>query len=121
MLVRKLKDCQELTAADNTALRELLHPERSYQFNGRYSLAQASLPPGQKSLSHRLNGDEVYYVIAGRGLMHINGEDVAVEAGDAIDIPPQATQWIENTGSEELVFLCIVDPAWRPEDEKITE
>jgi mannose-6-phosphate isomerase-like protein (cupin superfamily) len=28
-------------------------------------------------------------------------------------------QWLENTGKEEIEFLCIVDPAWRPEDEEV--
>lgn len=42
-----------------------------------------------------------------------------VGSGAVIDIPPEAVQWIENTGKTDLVFICIVDPAWCPEDEKI--
>jgi len=30
-------------------------------------------------------------------------------------------QYIENTGSGNLQFLCIVEPAWKPEDEIILE
>jgi mannose-6-phosphate isomerase-like protein (cupin superfamily) len=36
-------------------------------------------------------------------------------------VPPQATQSLSNTGTEEIKFLCLVDPAWRPEDEEICE
>ncbi|MBD0343357.1 MAG: hypothetical protein ICV63_00680, partial [Coleofasciculus sp. Co-bin14] len=42
-----------------------------------------------------------------------------VETGDAVYIPPNARQFIRNCGEEALVFICIVDPAWRKEDEKI--
>ena len=51
--------------------------------------------------------------------MHIDREARAVAAGDTVYIPPGATQHIENTGSDELRFLCIVDPAWRPDCEEL--
>jgi len=34
--------------------------------------------------------------------------------------PANSSQYIENTGNEDLVFLCIVNPAWRREDETIS-
>ena len=46
-------------------------------------------------------------------------ETADVSAGQAVYIPPRAVQFIENTGSGHLVFLCLVDPAWRPEDETV--
>lgn len=119
MLIRKLKSCPEITAGDGTRLRELLHPGCDYDFSGRYSLARAVLPPRASSFKHRLKTDEVYYILSGRGRMYIDDESAAVEAGDAIDIPPGSIQWIENTSDIELAFLCIVDPAWQDEDEEI--
>ena len=50
--------------------------------------------------------------------MHINDEVEEVGAYDTIYIP-NAVQYIENTGDEELEFICIVDPAWRAEDEVV--
>ncbi len=119
MLIRKLTDCDVITSGDNTCLRELLHPHREYAFDGRYSLAHAVVAPGCQTIRHRMKTDEVYYILEGAGKMHIDDEVAAVEAGDAIEIPPGAAQWIENTGVCELVFLCIVDPAWREVDEEI--
>ena len=119
MFIRKLKDCSEITAGDGTILRELLHPSRDYKFSGRYSLAHAVLPMSGKSLPHRLQSDEVYYILKGRGIMHIDDRTTEVSDGDAIDIPPGSLQWIENVGATDLEFLCIVDPAWRSEDEEI--
>ncbi len=119
MLIRKLQNCAEITAGDGTLLRELLHPDRDYSFNGPYSLAHAALPPGKASREHRLKGSEVYFVISGSGRMHIDDEVAEIETGDAIEIPPGSIQWVENTGLADLSFLCIVDPAWKPEDEEI--
>jgi mannose-6-phosphate isomerase-like protein (cupin superfamily) len=51
--------------------------------------------------------------------MHIDGETCEVRAGQVVYVPPGATQFIENTGPEELAFLCIVAPAWRAEDEEV--
>ena len=51
--------------------------------------------------------------------MHIDKETAKVRSGQAVYIPPGSVQFIENTGRSDLDFLCIVDPAWRPEDEEI--
>jgi len=53
--------------------------------------------------------------------MHIGDESEKVGPGHCIYIPPNADQYIENTGPADLIFLCIVDPAWREEDEEVTE
>ncbi|NEQ31512.1 MAG: cupin domain-containing protein [Leptolyngbya sp. SIO4C5] len=118
MLVQKLMDCAEFVAGDGTLLRELLHPDKQ-PVNLRYSLAHAVVPVGQVSAAHKLKTSEVYYILSGRGEMHIDQETQLVKPGDAIYIPPQARQFIRNCGHEPLTFICIVDPAWRPEDETV--
>jgi mannose-6-phosphate isomerase-like protein (cupin superfamily) len=118
MLIKRLKGCCEITAGDRTRLRELLHPERDAA-TIRYSLAVAWIASGQRSQPHRLKTAEVYYLIRGSGVMHIGDESARVAAGDAVYIPPESVQWLENNGEEEIEFACIVDPAWRPEDEEI--
>ena len=118
MLARSLADCKEILAEDKTILRELLHPARNAAAIG-YSLAHAKLAKGTASLPHRLKTSEVYYLISGQGRMHVDGESAAVASGQALYVPPGAVQHLENTGQDELVFLCIVDPAWRLEDEEV--
>lgn len=119
MLIRKLSQCAEIVAGDGTRLRELLHPDRDYPFSGRYSLAHARLSAGVSSEPHRLKSSEVYYILDGRGEMHIDDDRAEVSAGDVVEIPPGGVQWIRNAGTGELVFLCLVDPAWREEDEEV--
>ncbi len=121
MRIRRLAECPEFIAGDGTRLREMLHPDREYPFSGRYSLAQAIVPVGGRSVRHRLATDEVYVILTSRGLMHVDDEIETVGPMDVLEIPPGSVQWIENTGDGELLFLCLVDPAWRAEDEQILE
>ena len=127
MFLKYLKDCREFVAGDDSILRELLHP--AHPMGGvhpekkplqiRYSLAHAEVRVGQMTKPHKLRAAEVYYIIAGQGLMHIDEESLEVGPECAVYIPPQAMQYIENTGDSDLKFLCIVDPAWRKEDEVV--
>lgn len=118
MLIRDIQDCAVIIAGDRTVLREILHPEKDAVSLG-FSLAHAAVLPGESSLPHRLKSSEVYYILSGEGNMYINEASHLVRSGQTVYIPPDAVQWIRNTGTEELSFLCIVDPAWRPKDEKI--
>ena len=118
MLIQKLSDCDEFVAGDNTLLRELLHPDKQAISLG-YSLAHATLPVGKTSQPHSLTTSEVYYILSGKGEMHIDSEVQIVVPGDAVYIPSNAKQFIYNCGDEALVFICIVDPAWRKEDETV--
>ncbi|MFX1342698.1 MAG: cupin domain-containing protein [Promethearchaeota archaeon] len=123
MLVRNLNDCKVITALDGTILRELLNPLRDgTELKLGYSIAHASVPVGGVSLPHRLTkASEVYYFLQGRGVMHIDSETHKVHSGSLVYVSPNATQYLENTGEEDITFLCIVDPYWRPEDEELVE
>ena len=118
MYTKDLNDCTEFFAGDGTHLKELLHPGKA-PLDLRYSLAHAVVKPGQTSQPHKMKTSEVYYILEGEGLMHVDGEDRPVHPHQAVYIPPGALQFIQNTGSSDLKFLCIVDPAWRVEDEVI--
>ncbi len=118
MFIKSLKSCPEFISADTAILREPLHPDKA-DLKIRYSLAHAIVRPGQKTHGHKLKTSEVYYILEGVGLMTIDHETAKVEAGDTVYIPPEAAQHIANTGTKDLVFLCIVDPAWRKEDEEV--
>lgn len=117
MLVKRSKDQKEIIAGDNCILREFLNIEHGDKVECRYSLAWAKVPIGKTTLKHAMKTTEVYWIIKGKGNMHINDEVEEVGAYDTIYIPPNAIQYIENIGDEELEFICIVDPAWRAEDE----
>ena len=118
MFIRDLRACEEIAAGDQTLLRELLHPDKA-DLRIRYSLAHAVVKPGQSSLPHKLKTSEVYYILEGEGTMYVQEESAQVGSGQVVYIPPNSTQYIKNTGNSDLKFLCIVEPAWRPEDEEV--
>jgi mannose-6-phosphate isomerase-like protein (cupin superfamily) len=120
IFIKDLKKCEEITAGDNTVLKELLNPLNE-DISIRYSLAHAKVKPGEISYAHRLRSSEVYYILKGEGEMYVDNEKEKVFAGQVIYIPPNSVQRIKNTGMNDLTFLCIVDPAWKHEDEELVE
>ncbi len=118
MFVKNLRKCKKFVAGDYTILREILHPDKQ-DLDIRYSLAHAVLNPGKKSYPHSLKTSEVYYILEGKGLMHIGSGSKIVFVGDTVYIPPRSRQFIENIGRSDLKFICIVDPAWRKRDETV--
>ncbi len=111
MFVKKTSECDAFVANDGCSIRELLHPKND-AIELPYSLALATVDVGSKSYQHILEQTEVYHILQGQGRMFIENEDNEVGVGDVIVIPAEALQWIENIGSEPLIFAAIVSPPW---------
>jgi mannose-6-phosphate isomerase-like protein (cupin superfamily) len=120
MLKTSLAECPEFVAGDHTLLRELLHPAKADLRLG-YSLAHGRLEPGKRSKWHRLASSEVYYFMAGAGVFTGDDRSVPVAPGTVVYVPPGVKQSLVNNGPTIIEFLCLVDPAWRPEDEEVLE
>jgi mannose-6-phosphate isomerase-like protein (cupin superfamily) len=120
MLIKRLRDCAEIEARDQSRLREIVNPNTE-ESDVSYSLAWAQVQPGEQTLRHALDCWEVYYILTGTGIMHINEETSAVNKNDTVFIPPHTVQSIKNTGRVPLEFLCIVNPPWRPDKEHIVQ
>jgi quercetin dioxygenase-like cupin family protein len=59
---------------------------------------------------HTENGhEEIYVLIEGSATVVIDGEEIGMESGDAIWIPPEATRQIRN-GDEESAFVLVSAP-----------
>lgn len=82
------------------------------------SIARARVPRGGSTRRHHLLGTaERYFVLAGSGVAEIGGDPaLPVGPGDAVLIPPGVAQRVTNTGEEDLVFLAICTPRFRPEN-----
>ena len=120
MLIKDLQNCEEFIGGDGSILRELLHPGKA-DLELRYSLAHATVKPGIASKLHKLKTSEIYYILEGVGIMHIDDESTKVHSGQVVYIPPNSKQHIQNIGNSDLKFLCIVDPAWQPKNEEILQ
>jgi mannose-6-phosphate isomerase-like protein (cupin superfamily) len=108
----------EFEAGDITKLKELVHPIKDNVSIG-YSLAEARLCPGESSLPHRLNSSELYYILEGKGEIVIDNQIQKIAKGDVVLVPAKAEQHVKNLANEDLIFLCIVEPYWKEQDEEI--
>ncbi|QSW98061.1 cupin domain-containing protein [Haloterrigena alkaliphila] len=78
----------------------------------------ARCDPGwnSKPHDHTDNGhEEVYVLIEGEATVVIDDEPVAMEAGDALWIPPASTRQIRN-GDAESAFVLVSAPSIGEED-----
>ena len=77
------------------------------------------IPPG-RAPEHQHTYDEVVHVLAGRGVVHLGGEDTEIGPGTSIYLPPQQPHCLENTGTEPLRVLGVFHPAGSPAAKKET-
>ncbi|MBS1267695.1 MAG: L-ectoine synthase [Nitrosopumilus sp.] len=120
MSLKRNEEIKSVQGDEDTKIKQYFHPHNTS--NGiNYSLAQFTLEPGAKSKIHKIRSSEIYYILEGNGVLEINNEKFHLCKNDSVYVPPNSEQFIKNIGSSELVFLCIVEPAWKQEDEKILE
>lgn len=51
--------------------------------------------------------EEVYIILSGLGIITVDGEQISVKAGSAVRIATGVARTIENTGAEQMQFICI--------------
>lgn len=116
MLIVDIDSATPISGSEGTTIRQIFHPHNT-MLGIRCSIAHCQLESGKKSTPHRLKSSEIYYIVRGEGTVHVDEERATVRSGQSVYIPPLSRQYIENLSGTTLEFLCIVDPAWRQEDE----
>ena len=120
MSLRKNSEIGFIEGNEGTKIKQYFHPHNT--LNGiNYSLAQFTLESGKKSKLHKMKSSEIYYILEGSGKLTINGESYLLQKDDSAYVPRNAEQFIENSGNKILKFLCIVEPAWKSDDEVLLE
>ena len=71
------------------------------------------IPPG-RAPAHHHTYDEVVHVLAGRGVVHLDGTEAEIGPGTSIYLPPYQPHCLENTGSGPLEVLGVFYPAGSP-------
>ena len=106
------------TTKDGSLVRELMHP--AVHGNSNLSLAEAVMEPGSSTDLHlHRNGEEIYHVMRGRGMMTLGAERFTIAAGDTVCILPGLPHRVENTGPEPLKILCCCAPPYSHGDTEI--
>lgn len=68
--------------------------------------SRAVFPPGESAPAHRhADMAEVFLVQSGEGRICVDGEPVAVRAGDCVTVLPGELHEVGNVGSDDLVVL----------------
>jgi quercetin dioxygenase-like cupin family protein len=72
------------------------------------TLGLARIAPGDELREHRHAQAEAYVVIAGEGVVTVDGEAREIAAGSAVHIPGNALHACRNTGADELRFAYVL-------------
>jgi mannose-6-phosphate isomerase-like protein (cupin superfamily) len=107
---------RSILGSEGTQIKQILHPHNT-MLGIRYSIIHCKVEAGKSSKTHKLKSSEVYFILNGKGIIHVDEQTTQLKKNQVIYIPPYSKQFIQNIGKTPLEFLCIVDPAWRKEDE----
>ena len=120
MTVLRNSEIQTIEGNEGTSIKQYFHPHNT--LNGiSYSVAHFSLEADKETKLHKLTSSEVYYILEGTGTFVMDKDEFEIKKDDSVYVPPNTEQKIKNTGSNILKFLCIVEPAWTQDCEKILE
>jgi quercetin dioxygenase-like cupin family protein len=73
-----------------------------------YRVTRYVYPPGTVFVTHTHDVDKIDAVVNGRFLLSMNGEDIVLEAGDALDVPRGVAHRAEVVGEDPVVSLDAV-------------
>ena len=105
-----------INTAHGSEIRPLI--DRTTSGVTQCSLAEETLPSGCAVTPHRHREiEEIYYLVAGRGLMTVGNETCEVATGDAVYVPRGHRHTLKNTGSEPIKLILVCGPAFFYEDQ----
>ena len=110
--VLRLEDCEPEFTGDREFRVLLSEGLTITQFAGM-------IPPG-RAPAHQHTYDEVVHVLAGQGVVHLDGTDTAIGPGTSIYLPPLQPHCLENTGRDPLRVLGVFHPAGSPAAKQVS-
>ena len=68
-----------------------------------------SIPANTKApfLHKHKNNEEIYIVLAGQGIMHIDDNEINLKEGSIVRVSPDAKRSVDNNSDAELLVMCI--------------
>jgi mannose-6-phosphate isomerase-like protein (cupin superfamily) len=70
----------------------------------------AGEPESEQQRHEHADSEQVYVIVAGRGLMFVGDERQEVDAGTLVLVPPGTPHSIRNTGQETLAHVSATSP-----------
>ena len=83
-----------------------------------FKVKRIEVLPG-KRLSYQKHSQraEHWFVVEGTAKVTLDGEEITVQSGEAIDIPIGAAHRVENPGNEDLIFIEVQRGTYLGEDD----
>jgi mannose-6-phosphate isomerase-like protein (cupin superfamily) len=78
----------------------------------KLAITIVEMEPGGFQHTHFHEPEQIYYILEGRGIMSVDGEEHSVQAGDCIFFPPFAKHGLRNTGGTVLRYLSAASPSF---------
>ena len=103
-------DVKELDVTDygstETTIRWLITKEKDGA--PRFSIRRFEMKPGGQIGIHNHPQEHEIYILAGNGEVFTNSERYEIKANDVLYVPPDEEHGYKNTGTENLIFLCVI-------------
>lgn len=89
----------------NVLKKVLVSPTEGWE---GYVMRSFELGEGGYTPQHTHAWPHINYINSGKGILHLDGTDYAVEAGSFAYVPGGKIHQFRNTGTEPFSFICIV-------------
>ena len=75
------------------------------------SVIQERVPPGDQERRHRhARARQFFYILSGEATLEIDGREVAVSAGQGIEVPPGTPHQFFNRSAADVEMLVVSSP-----------
>lgn len=109
MIVGNIKDLipEEVKAegVSGATRRVLVGPREGWD---GYVMRLFQLASGGHTPCHQHDWPHINYVTHGKGILHLEGQDLVITEGSYAYVPANAQHQFRNTGETPLEFICIV-------------
>lgn len=83
-----------------------------------HKVKRITVYPGKRlSLQRHRRRAEHWYLIAGEAIVTLDGREIPLRTGEAIDIPRGAAHRLQNSGAEESAFIEVQTGEYFGEDD----
>ena len=109
MIIANEKDVHatvmESPEVKNAAMKALISPQDGWE---GYVMRVVELDQEGYSPKHTHDWPHINYILEGKGSLHIDGQDRALEVGSYAYVPAGSLHQYKNEGSGKFRFICIV-------------
>lgn len=83
-----------------------------------YKVKRITVNPGHRlSYQQHVHRQEHWFAVAGKGFIMLDGKEIALQPGEAVDIPAAAAHRAINHGNEPFVFIEVQRGSYLGEDD----